>query len=155
MIYSLPPPLAWHEGMVIELEDPAGIAGTFWLESKGGWLCGGGVAPPTQEVIGGMSCPFVNFWWSVNFLGDPWAGAVVGVSWHLPSLPIHVKCTCISGVNTPAVDMIKWVLLETLHLMDVFHEEICAPPPILLGSHHNSRFALVRLLDQYWTKLIA
>ena len=34
--------------------------------------------------------------------------------------------------HTPAADTIKWALLETLYLVDIFHivyDSICAPPP--------------------------
>ena len=64
-------------------------------------------------------------------------GAVEWVSWPLPS-------GLASGILNahfwphPAADMIKWVLLETLYLVDVFqvvYEAICAPLSISLGSH--------------------
>ena len=57
-------------------------------------------------------------------------GAIVGVSWPLPSSPASGPLSILN-----AEGMIGWERLVIFYLMDVFHVAytvICAPPPISL-----------------------
>ena len=62
------PPLAWQRPSsplqsVNEVEDPGGMAGTVWRRGcQYVKLCGGGFAPPTQEVGGVV---VMGVWWNV------------------------------------------------------------------------------------------
>ena len=90
------------------------------------WLCGGGLAPPTQEmgcvvVMGNCAFQAVLYYW--HFL---WTSGVL-LSWPLPAqLSVHWMHISGSSCHNPAADTIEWEL-------DIFHVVvICAPPPILL-----------------------
>ena len=98
------------------------------------------------SVLSRLSCnsgivcglPVVSQNWGMSVFEQK-DGVVVGLSCSgLASCPLsmlnaHFCFSC----HSPAADIIKGALLETLPLVDVFRvvdEAICAPPPLSLGS---------------------
>ena len=104
---------------------------------KGCWLCGGGLALPTQEVgcVGvchcvGFVCALpVGFWLSVEI---SWRmGPLEEQACSCPSLPAqsieYIKCTF------PATPLQwTWLWLVNFYLFHVVYKVICAPQPISL-----------------------